>query len=240
MTTGQIVAVAGVFVVSAVVSAVAGFGFSLISVPLISLVVDVHRAVVLATIVGASVTMFQALQWRRHAVVPVVRRTVLAAYCGMPIGLALFVTVSSRWLQLMLGVAVLVAVALLMRRIDLSRAGNRLDIACGVVSGVLSTSLSTNGPPVVFLLQSRRLGPDQFRGTITSTFAWGNIASIAAFASQGKVTGAALLTAVVTVPGMVAGLWFGAVLRPKVDAAMFRTLVIALLTTAGIAAIVTA
>lgn len=240
VTGGQITLVVVIFVFSALVSAVAGFGFGLISVPLMSLVVDVHRAVVLSAIVGTSITVYQAWRWRRFAVVPIVKRVVVAAYLGMPLGLILFVTVDSRWLKLALGTAVLVAVGLLLRSIDLRHAGPRLDVGAGFVSGVLNTSLSTNGPPLVFLLQSRRLEPDAFRGTLAVTFALSNVASVTAFAVRGEVTGSTLLTAVATLPAMVVGLVAGAGIRPHVDPAMFRRLVIVLLTMAGLAAMLTA
>ncbi len=240
MTAAQIVEVAAVFVAASVLSAVAGFGFGLMSVPLMSLAVDVRQAVVLSTMVGLGVTTIQAVQWRRHADRGVLRRTVLAAYLGMPFGYWLFVHVEARWLKLALGVAVLAAVVLLVRRIDLRDAGPGLDYAAGLVSGVLNTSLSTNGPPLAFALQAKGMEPNAFRGTISAIFLSCNVASFALFASRGYVTRSALVTVLVALPAVVVGLLLGGRLRPHVDAKRFRALVLALLTVAGIMAIATA
>ena len=48
-------------------------------------------------------------------------------------------------------------------------------VGVGFVSGVLNTSLSTNGPPLVFGLQARHLGAAPFRATISTVFAFSNI-----------------------------------------------------------------
>jgi hypothetical protein len=51
---------------------------------------------------------------------------------------------------------------------------NLLGGLVGAVSGVLNTSLATNGPPLVVYLQGRQLTPDQFRATISLVFSVSN------------------------------------------------------------------
>ena len=66
----------------------------------------------------------------------------------------------------------------------------------GFVSGVLNTSLSTNGPPIVFALQARHLPPDRFRGTINVVFACCNILGTTLFIAAGKVGPDGLVTGI--------------------------------------------
>lgn len=240
MSAGQIALVVVILTASAVLSAVAGFGFGLMSVPLMAMTVTVRQAVVLSSMMGFGVTCVQAWQWRRFAVRPIVARVSVPAYLGMPLGLWLFVHVDARWLKLALGVAILVAVGLLLVRIDLRRSGPRLDVTAGFLSGVLNTSLSTNGPPLVFLLQARRLEPDPFRGTLSVIFVISSVAGLTLFAARGYVTGSALVTVAATLPAVLAGLYAGGRIRPRVDAARFRILVLVLLGAAGIMSIATA
>ncbi len=240
MSATQAVLMVAVFGASAVVSAVAGFGFGLMSVPLATLILDVRTAVVLSTLLGTVMTVYQTALFGRHALRPIVLRTCLAAYSGMPLGYWLYVTVPAHWLKLALGTAILIAVGLLLRRIDLRHAGPGLDVACGFISGVLNTSLSTNGPPLVFGLQARRLDAHRFRGTISVIFALCNIASVTIFAAKGKLTSTGVTYAAMAIPAMLVGMYVGGRVRGHVDEVRFRRLVLILLTGAGIAAIATA
>jgi uncharacterized protein len=219
------------------VQVVAGFGFALLAVPVMATVLDPHVAVVVSTMLGIITTTAQATVDRRLVEVALARRLVLSAFMGMPIGLWVFLTVDVRVLRVVLGLSVLVAVALLARQLDLSGARGRLDVALGSLSGVLATSLSTNGPPLVFGLQARRLEPAPFRATLAAVLALSGVVSLAAFVLARQVDGAAVGAAAVALPaiglGYVAGRWF----RPHVDPRRFRTLVLVLLTMAGMAAL---
>ena len=164
----------------------------------------------------------------------------IAAYVGMPLGLLVFVTVDDDVLRLLLGVAVLVAVVLLAMRVNLHHVGPRLDYGAGFISGVLATSLSTNGPPLVFALQARQLPADRFRATISTVFAFSNIGGLALFIASGQITRDGIVAAVVTVPAMFLGQLLGYPIRKHVHGERFRWLVLVLLVVAAISAIVNA
>jgi uncharacterized membrane protein YfcA len=135
-------------------------------------------------------------------------------------------------------VAVLVAVALLASRLSFAHAGPGLELGAGFVSGVLNTSLSTNGPPIVFALQARHLPPDRFRGTINVVFACCNVLGTTLFIAAGKVNAHGLLAAAVAVPALVAGQLLGYPLRRHVGGHRFRVLVLGLLSITAITSIV--
>ena len=151
---------------AAAMQVTAGFGFALLAVPLMALAIDTHDAVVVSTFLGLITSTAQAIQGRRSASVTLVKRLTLSAVCGIPLGLVVFRQVDEHVLKAILGVGVLVATVLLVRRIDLGERGPSLDWAAGVLSGALSASLSTNGPPRVFALQGReRAGLRSLDGT---------------------------------------------------------------------------
>jgi uncharacterized membrane protein YfcA len=98
--------------------------------------------------------------------------------------------------------------------------------------------VGTNGPPLVFGLQSRRLAPDNFRGTIAWVFALGNVFAMILFAVDGKITGDGVRAAAIAVPTWLLGLWLGLQIRPRIPPAGFRQLVLVLLALTGVATIV--
>jgi uncharacterized membrane protein YfcA len=240
MTAVELIAVAGAVFVAALVQVLSGFGFALLSVPLMTLAVDTREAVVISTLLGLGVTTWQAWHLREHAVKPLANRLIAAAYVGMPLGLLVFITVDDHVLRLVLGVAVLVAVGLLMVRVDLSGAPRSFDLGLGFISGVLNTSLSTNGPPLAFALQARQLQPDAFRATINRVFAFSNIVGVSLFLVAGKITAHGLLGAAVALPALFAGQACGYPLRRHVSPARFRVLVLVLLVVAACSAIASA
>jgi len=240
VTTAQLIVVGGAIFLAAFLQIVAGFGFALLSVPLMTLAIDPKIAVIVSSLTSVFVTTWQAVKDRSRADKVLVRRMVLAAYVGMPIGLLVFITVDSNVLRLLLGIAVLIAAGLLAAGFNLHNAGPHLDHGAGFISGVLATSLSTNGPPLVFALQARQLDPVRFRATISTVFAVCNVGGLTLFIVSGNVTRDGLIATAVTVPALILGQLLGFPVRKHVHGERFRWLVLVLMFVAGTSAIVNA
>lgn len=240
VTTAQLIVVGVAVFIAAFIQIVAGFGFALLAVPLMTLAIEPKIAVVVSTLTGIFVTSWQAYKDRDVADKVLVRRMTIGAYVGMPLGLLVFVSVNDDVLRFLLGIAVLVAVVLLAMRVNLHHVGPRLDYGSGFVSGVLATSLSTNGPPLVFVLQARQLSAVTFRATISTVFALSNIGGLALFIASGKITRDGIVAAAVTIPAMFVGQLLGFPIRKHVHGERFRWLVLLLLVAAAISAIINA
>lgn len=217
--------------------AISGFGFALIAVPLLSLFVDPQTAVVLATVVGAFSSTFQAVTDRSHAQRELVQRLSIAAYVGMPFGLLVFVVVSESVLRFIVGVVVLIAAVALMRGFSIAHTNKKYDWIMGWLSGVLATSTSTNGPPLVFLLQAKRLSPESFRSSINIVFSLTSIGAIFLFAISGNITADDFFGIAISVPMLLIGLTVGFKVRTRVNAEQFRMLVFALLIVSAMSAL---
>lgn len=236
----DLVWIAGCVLVAGFAQSISGFGFALISVPLMSLVVDPRTSVVVATFVGAVASTVQAVAERRHVEWSSARRLASASYLGMPFGLAAFVVFDERALRLTVGVAVLFALGTLVAGFRLPADRHRFDWFLGIFSGALATSTSTNGPPLVFVLQARGLAPEAFRATINVVFSAVNFGAIALFVSAGKVTSSGLAGAAVAIPVLGVAMTLGWAVRGRLDAAMFRVFVLSLLGVSGLSALVAA
>jgi uncharacterized protein len=234
---GQLIAVAAAVFFAASIQVVSGFGFALLSVPLMTLAIPTKDAVVVSTIVGLFITVWQAYHLRSDTVRPLAKRCLVGAYLGMPLGLVLFLSLDDQVLRLMLGCAVLGAVVLLLLRYPDADVPVAFDYGAGFVSGVLNTSLSTNGPPLAFSLSARQLPPEQFRATINTIFAFSAVVSLTMFVAVGKVTREGLVTAAIAMPAMFLGQLAGMPLRRHVHGERFRWLTIGLMLLAGVSAI---
>ena len=238
MPVTELVVVALAVFVASFVQIIAGFGFALLCMPIMTIAIPVERAVIISTLMGVFAVTWQAWYLRKDADLSLVRRLSLSAFVGMPLGLFVLHVLSDQSLRLALGVAVLIATALLARRINLTASGPSLDYSAGFLSGVLNTSLSTNGPPLVFALQARHLEPDTFRATINMVFALSNVVTIALFFADGAVTLDDATAAAIALPAWALGQLAGFPLRSKLQGEAFRRLVLALLFIAGSSSII--
>jgi len=229
VTGNELAWVALAIAVASFAQSLSGFGFALLSVPLMTLVVSPRDAVIISTIIGATSTSIQAVLDRKHLDWPLAKRLSIASYIGMPFGLGAFLFVSETGLRFSLGIVVLVATFLLLRGFRLHDEQHHYDWSLGIVAGLLATSTSTNGPPLVFLMQARQMSPATFRATINTVFALSNIGALALFLSAGKVTSQNLTGVAVALPSLGVALSLGYIVRRYVSAERFKYLVIVLL-----------
>lgn len=240
LTVAALIGVAVVVALSATVQLSAGFGFGLAAVPLLSVVIDAHTAVVVALTLATVTNGYQSWTGRRSTDRAVVTRLLTGAVVGLPVGLLVFRAVDDRLLGVVIGAAVLVAVVVVALGLDLRHAPDGLDVAAGFVSGALTMSSGVNGPPLVFVLQARHFDQPRFRATITSVFFVLDIVSVVVFATTGEYDGRSLAAVGASLPGLALGAAAGLYLRRHLDARRFRRLVLGLLTAAGISAIAAA
>ena len=155
----------------------------------------------------------------------------------MPLGLWLLNNIAARPMKAALGVVVLFGVFLSIKGFDLRRLPVVFDYSMGVLAGVLSTSTSTNGPPLVFLLHSRHYSPQDFRAVLNRVFTILNLLTLVTFAVAGKLDQQAVSLAGLAIPVMGVGVWLGTRLRSRINPEHFRSLVIGLLLMTGVSAI---
>ncbi len=208
---------------------VTGFGFALIAVPFLVLVVDVREAVVLSTLLGlVNVALLATRVWRATPW-GTVAWLLAGSIAGMPFGLAVLVFTPEEGLRLTVSAVTVGMAVALASGLRIPFSGPLSELAVGVVSGVLRTSTSMSGPPVVIYLQGRGQPPDAFRAAMTMFFLVGGIISIGAFATARVVTWHALVLAGAALPAVYLANAAGDRLAQRFDAETFRRLVLALL-----------
>ena len=240
MSGADLTWIAGCIAFASFAQSLSGFGFSLLAVPLMTLVVSPRDAVVIATIIGSISTSSQAVFDRRHIDRKIALRLTIASFAGMPFGLIAFIFISETGLRFVLGIVVVTAAVLLMRGFQLKDETRHFDWLLGMVSGFLSTSTSTNGPPLVFLMQARRLSPETFRATINTVFAIVNIGALAMFIAAGKVDTNNLAGVAVALPSLGVAIALGYATRRHITQERFNTLVIVLLFLSAVSVVVSA
>jgi uncharacterized membrane protein YfcA len=144
------------------------------------------------------------------------------------------VVVPSATLQVFVGLLVIASSIALARGLVVSAVSSTADRVAGFVSGLLATATSTNGPPLVVLLQARNLSARVFRPTVNSVFMVGGAVSLALYGVAGRLGWREISAALFSLPGLVAGIAMGRKLRGLVSPGGFRLLVLTLLGVTGV------
>lgn len=237
ITLWSFVAVALVVLATACTQAVVGFGFALLTVPIMMQIVGLQRAVILASLIGTANNVFQYRDLKHNQDKPQVKRFLLASCVGAPFGLIAFIYANQQVLKILLGIGVLFGVLLLARGRDLTHAHISLDWSMGVISGFLLTSTSTNGPPLVFAMQARKSDPQVFRSTLNMVFLVSGVYGLVLFAAFGEIALSDVWIALALLPSMIVGVYVGRFIRNRVDHDRFRLLVLVLLAVAGLSSL---
>lgn len=218
---------------------VSGFGFSLLSVPLLIPFIGAPAAVVAATSLSLLLTIGSAWHQRAH----VQWRTVFVvsgtAVIGMPIGLLLLHYLEARWLSLLIGCVVIGMTVLFARRRQRVIAGRTVAVA-GVVSGALLTSTAMNGPPLVLALQGMGLTPRRFRASLQAAFVLQDAVAVGGFVLVGRLSQDAITVAAVGIPGLILGWLVGERAFARINQVTFRRIVLVVLAASGTMAVVLA
>ncbi len=225
----DLLAVTVIICIAAVLQSISGFGFSLLAMPLLSIFVDIQDAVVIATLCGIftnAVHLKKDLQLVDQAIA---RRISLSALIGMPLGVVVLSVFSATQMRVIIGAVIVVLVFLMMRNFVLKTENTNVDIVLGAFSGLLATSVSTNGPPLVFLLQSKQLDPWRLRATLAYVFTISGCASFIVLMIARKGSIEAFQYAILSLPAMYLGTVVGRKARHRVTQEAFRRLMYVLL-----------
>ncbi|MET0615539.1 MAG: sulfite exporter TauE/SafE family protein [Thermoleophilaceae bacterium] len=167
--------------VGAFVQSASGMGFALVLSPALFLVMDPEEAVTAVLILGAvlcALVLFESRRVGTHGL----GRLLVPAVPGLAVGLVVLTALSKDALQIGVGVVVVAAALWQLRH---GAAALRLSaVVAGFAGGVLTTSISVNGPPLALWLESERVPPAVFRATLAAAFLILDVAGIALIVSR--------------------------------------------------------
>lgn len=240
---------AGVAVLAgAALQSATGFGFALVSAPLLFAATEPARAVGLLIVLGLLVNLMTlGTEGRRPQPLARDSLTILAwAVPGVVAGLLALRSLDSTALQVgvTLGVFATLAVRALARRRRDGGAGEPAwwaAPATGFASGALTTSTNTAGPPVVLYMLTRGATPVQTRDTLTATFVGFSALGMAALAlsgTEGAIPHASALAALV--PAVVIGHLAGRPIFARIADHHYEPVLTAVLIATALAGLATA
>src|SRR4051812_36195988 len=155
-------------------------GFALVLSPALFALMDPEEAVTAVLILGAALC---ALIWfeSRRVGTHGLGRLLVPAVPGLAVGVVVLAALSKEALQIGVGLAVVIAATWQLRQGAIAGMSR---VVAGFVAGVLTTSISVNGPPLALWLESEKVSPGVFRATLAASFLILDVAGVALIVSR--------------------------------------------------------
>jgi uncharacterized membrane protein YfcA len=148
-----------------------GFGFQLISVPLLVLVIGIKDAVVLAALCGYVVNIYLIIALRQHLKFFTLKRLILGALFGVPLGAYFLAKANSLLLEHILGIVIFLFVFFsFVKIIKPTGISDNWGYLFGLISGLLGGAFNTNGPPVVIYFYLQGIEKERLKASIAGYF----------------------------------------------------------------------
>lgn len=215
-----------VFVLSSFMQTATGFGYAIITAPLLALVLGPKETVMLTLLTGLFIKLIMLKTIRNEGsfkeILPLITASVVAAIPGAYV----MTIISNDALKVFIGVILFLAALILWKDCQLPVGNHRLaEAAVGACSGFLATTTSINGPPIILYYLNSNLEENKkvFRGNLTRYFLLLNIASLSlSFAAGTLKPGELWFHALLSLPALFLGFWLGEKLFNRINAATFR------------------
>jgi uncharacterized protein len=228
--------------IAGVLTAITGFGFNAVSLPLLVVALEPHHAVVVGLLVGLLIFCVVLLLpgvWRA-----IDARLVWTLFVwslpGLPVGAAILVWLDERLLRLVIGGLTFAYAAGQLFGVSPSLpASRRAAPFVGLVSGVLSSSVSFGGTPVMLYLIALGGSPRDLRATAVGYVILSTVASLGVLYWTGLVDTVALLDAAALTPVALLGFGVGALAFRYVSRTVFVRLTLIVLAAGGLVALAT-
>jgi uncharacterized membrane protein YfcA len=248
----HILLLVGTVLVAGFTQGATGFGFGILAMSVLPLVLDVREAVPIVSVLGLFVCGTMLLRLWRHVEGRKAWPLLLGVAVGSPVGAYLLTSLDRRLVTTLLG---LVLVLYGGGRLALEGRGARppeeapapgrrpgplWGAFAGLLGGLIGGAFNTGGPPVIVYATASRWPPDAFRANLQVVFGFSTALQLGMFAHAGLLTEAVLTRDAVALPALIVGVWTGTVLASRLDAALFRRIVLALLVVFGIVFLVRA
>ena len=227
-----------VMFVSCVLQGILGFASALVAVPLALLFLPKETVVCSMFMVGLSLNGFLSVRIKeRISYRPVVLLS-FASLLGMPLGVWILRAIPLQTMQIFVGcLVVLFTVLLQWGKLRLPQNAPLTGIA-GFFSGLLNTSTSMSGPPVLILLAGQGLPRDQFRRTLVSFFFVSGLVAALMLVASRVMTVQRVSYGLVAIPFAFLGGYVGDRISTRLPERPFRALALAVLFLVGVYGVV--
>ncbi|MCA9669827.1 MAG: sulfite exporter TauE/SafE family protein [Myxococcales bacterium] len=227
----------GMTALAALVQGTIGFGFAIVSVPVLSLV-DKRLAPVPQLLVVVPLTFAMFFRERGAADLRGLGWVLVGRFPGAALGVLALKMANALTLDLLVAASVLVAVVAIATGREVPR-GPLSYVVAGLTSGAFAVISSIGGPPLALLYRGAAAG--ELRATLAAIFSVGVLITIGSRLIAGAISARDLALAIWMAPALAVGMWLSRSLIKRLgDGKAFRVAVLVVAGLAGVGLVVRA
>ncbi len=218
-----------------------GFGFGLLAVPLLTIMLPTQTVAPLLIILGIFLNFVVAYRTRRYLAFGPIWPLFLAGALFTPLGAYLLLVLADATLRSIIGgVTVIFAMRLLFgKRTRLERERFWL-FPVGALSGLLNGSITLSGPPVVLFMVNQSEPKQAFRAKLAGYFLLLNLVALPSYIIAGIVNTQVLHLSIAGLAPLLLGIFIGTRLVEKVSEQRFKILVLVVILITGLLYLISA
>ena len=202
-----------IFLLGSFTQGLTGFGFALVSIPLLVLFMDIHTAVPLCMLSGLVITAFLSLQLKDHLDWRKILPLLGGCLPGIVAGTIFLKKINEPLFKILLGIMLIAYALYRLFLIPKPRTINQAwGWAAGFATGAISAAFSAGGPPTIIYTTLTGWNKNEIKSTLSSFFFLGGIATAIAHATSGLTTVAVLKLSAISLPAVLLGVWSGSLL----------------------------
>ena len=221
------------------VQTLTGFGFALMVMPLITLVLGLRTAAPLVALAGLTLYTINLLRHRESFNLKEVLPMGAAAALGVPVGVWVLANADENLIKQLLGLILVAYASYALARPKAPRLrSRRWAYPAGFAAGCLGGAYNTTGPPAIVYGSLRRWPTDEFRAAMQALFLLTGLLVVASHVVARHVTADVLTLCLYAAPALGLGILAGSRADRWVDGNRFRTLVNGMVLALGAALLV--
>ncbi|MDE2836526.1 MAG: sulfite exporter TauE/SafE family protein [Chloroflexota bacterium] len=215
-----------------------GFGFVIVSAPVMAVYLDPKLVVPVVLVLGVALGVPLMVHTRREFSIRRVWPMMLAGAAFTPIGTLVLTRLDAPQIKILLGlVAGAVSLALLFGFQREARNQRLASIPVGAASGLLTGATGLAGAPVILFFANQGVEQRQFRADIVYYLQAVSFSALPSYIVAGVLTAEAVRLAAVLLPAGVVGVSVGMWLSGRIPALLFRRIALGIVLSAAAIAV---
>jgi len=220
---------------SAFIQGAVGFGFSLVAVPLLALLMPLKEIVPMMVLFSLVLNIMVWVQLQGHVDKKKMALLISMGLIFIPLGIYSLKILPESLIQISVGLLVILAALGMLADYKIHFRNPYVAFALtGALSGILNGSTSLSGPPVILMLSNDGMDKAQFRKTLATYFMTLNLFSLPMFLAGGMVNRDLLFRSASLLPGVFVGVLIGIKFGNRLKENVFRSITLVLILVMGV------
>jgi len=212
---------------SSIVKGITGFGFSLLAIPFLSFIFPLNILVPALVIFNFVTSILVLIKLEEKVKAYYIIPMMIAALIGIPFGIFVLTYINADVLKILISLTVILFSIKMLKGVQLAKHNLKKPlIFAGFISGLLTSSISIGGPPLVIALDRKGYTKDLFRGIFVWFMVFSSLFSTIGFIYKGLLTFETIKYASFALPILFLGSGLGVKIASRLNAIKFRKIVI--------------